>query len=81
MPNSTYAGWRVVGWTGEPPNNKSYSVEPHFHGFAQFNSSHFGMTNFGFTDGSVHGIADEIDVDVFKAMGSIKGREVQASEQ
>lgn len=80
VPQSKFAGWRVVGWTGEPPNNPNYSTDPHFHGFAQFNSSHPSITNFVYCDGSVRGIVDEIDKDVFKAMGSIKGREVDQSE-
>lgn len=80
VPNSTFAGWRVVGWTGEPPNNPDYSTDPHFHGFAQFNSSHPDTTNFSFCDGSVRGIVDEIDPEVFKAMGSIKGREINQEE-
>lgn len=74
-PSAKYFGWRVVGWTGEPPNNKEYSVDPHFHGFAQFNSSHPSVTMFGFADGSIRSITDLIDPEVFKAMGSIKGGE------
>lgn len=79
-PKAKHFGWRVVGWTGEPPNNKAYSVDPHFHGFAQFNSSHPSVTMFGFADGSVRSILDEIDKDVFAAMGSINGGEVNIAE-
>jgi len=84
---SEHTGWRVVGWTGEPPNNpprrdpvviinddgSEEILEIHFHGFAQFNSLHRGgLTTFGFVDGSVRFISDDIDPRVFKAMGTIK---------
>ena len=73
---SKYTGWRVVGWTGEPPNNTGTS-EAHFHGFAQFNSMHFGgMTNFAFADGSVHTIGEEVSRDLFFALGTIRGGEI-----
>lgn len=80
LPKSTFAGWRVVGWTGEPPNNPNYSQDPHFHGFAQFNSSHPSITNFAFCDGSTRGVVDEIEPAVFAAMGTIKGREIELEE-
>ncbi len=85
---STHAGWRIVGWTGEPPNNPQRTepliivnddgseeeLEIHFHGFAQFNSMHLGdVTNFCFVDGSVRPIRDDISPFVFKAMGTIHG--------
>lgn len=73
--DSSHAGWRVVGWTGEPPKNLPTS-EVHFHGYAQFNSNHPGITNFSFCDGSTHGISDGIDPAVFKALGSTNGGEV-----
>ncbi len=38
---SQYPVWRLVGWTGEPPNNSPISPV-HFHGYAQFNSAHSG---------------------------------------
>ena len=84
---SAHTGWRVVGWTGEPPNNppnrdpvvvinedgSEEILEIHFHGFAQFNSMHGGsLTTFAFVDGSVRFINDDIDPRVFKAMGTIK---------
>ena len=84
---SEHTGWRVVGWTGEPPNNpprrdpvvivnddgSEEILEIHFHGFAQFNSMHGGgLTTFAFVDGSVRFISDDIDPRVFKAMGTIK---------
>lgn len=72
-----YAPWRVVGWTGEPPNNKEHSVNVHFHGFAQFNSTHAGgLTSFVFADGSTHVISDLIDPAVFLALGTIQGGEI-----
>ncbi|MEZ6096436.1 MAG: DUF1559 domain-containing protein [Pirellulaceae bacterium] len=70
-----YPCWRVVAWTGEPPNNKPFS-SVHFHYYAQFNSAHSGLTNFSLLDGSVQTIADTIDPDVFKAMGTVSGAEV-----
>ncbi len=88
---SDHTGWRVVGWTWEPPNNPMRSdplviydengdeveLEIHFHGFAQFNSMHAGdVTMFGFVDGSSRGIAGNVDPLTFRAMGTIRGREV-----
>lgn len=73
---SLYAGWRVVGWTGEPPNNDPTS-QVHFHGFAQFNSMHAGdLACFAFADGSVHFINGDVGEDVFFALGTIRGGEV-----
>ncbi len=74
---SEYAGWRVVGWTGEPPNNTYSTDAAHFHGFAQFNSMHKGgLTNFGFADGSVHAIDSGVSAELFFALGTIRGGEV-----
>lgn len=73
--NAQFSGWRVVGWTGEPPKNKLNS-SVHFHGFAQFNSMHPGVTMFSFCDGSTKGITDTIDYEVFTALGTIRGGEV-----
>jgi hypothetical protein len=72
---SKYTGWRVVGWTGEPPKNKGFS-SVHFHGFAQFNSMHPGITNFSFVDGATRTITDAIDPVVFRALGTIRGGEI-----
>jgi prepilin-type N-terminal cleavage/methylation domain-containing protein len=92
--NSEYTGWRVVGWTWEPPNNpprtepeividengNERELEIHFHGFAQFNSMHpGGLTMFGFVDGSTRALGDEIDPLLFRAMGTTQGRETIAS--
>ena len=71
---SDFAGWRVVGWTGEPPNNSPTS-EVHFHSYAQFNSDHPGLAIFSLCDGSTHNINDRIDPDVFRALGSTSGGE------
>ncbi len=88
--DSSFTGWRVVGWSGEPPNNPPQTVpvividddgnevelEIHFHGFAQFNSMHIGgLTSFGFVDGSTRLIANDVDVVAFRAMGTIRGRD------
>jgi prepilin-type N-terminal cleavage/methylation domain-containing protein len=74
--DSKYAGWRVVGWTGEPPNNAA-GGSVHFHGFAQFNSMHSGgVTIFGFADGSVHIIDENVEADTFFALGTIRGGEI-----
>ncbi|MEM7315262.1 MAG: DUF1559 domain-containing protein, partial [Planctomycetota bacterium] len=72
---SPHTGWRVLGWTGEPPNNEP-GGQTHFHGYAQFNSAHAGVTMFGFADGSVQSIGDDIDPYVFKAMGTKRGGEI-----
>ena len=73
---SEFAGWRVVGWTGEPPNNQG-SSEAHFHGFAQFNSMHAGgVTNFAFADGSVHSVDQNVTRELFYALGTIRGGEI-----
>ncbi len=92
---SEYTGWRVVGWTWEPPNNPPRTepeiiidedgtrreLEIHFHGFAQFNSMHAGgVTMFGFVDGSTRAIGDDINPLVFRAMGTIQGRETISLE-
>lgn len=90
LDGSKYTGWRVVGWTGEPPNNPMQTeptivinddgsetvLEIHFHGFAQFNSSHIELTAFVMVDGSTHLIRDDIDPRIFEALGTIRGREV-----
>lgn len=73
---SAYPAWRVLGWTGEPPNNKPGS-EVHFHGYAQFNSGHHALTHFVMLDGSVQTLFDEIDPSVFQGMGTIHNREVE----
>ena len=75
---SPFTGWRVLGWTGEPPNNDpGQNSEVHFHGFAQFNSAHVGgITICGFADGSIHSIRDEISPRVFEALGSTRGGEI-----
>lgn len=74
---SEYTGWRVVGWTGEPPNNTANNAAAHFHGFAQFNSMHYGgATNFGFADGSVHVIDKDVKAEMFYALGTIRGGEI-----
>ncbi|MFT5300965.1 MAG: prepilin-type N-terminal cleavage/methylation domain-containing protein [Mariniblastus sp.] len=88
LEGSSHTGWRVVGWTGEPPNNplrteplviidddgSEEELEIHFHGFAQFNSMHAGaVTMFCYVDGSVHPISDSIHATAFKALGTIKG--------
>lgn len=90
LEGSSHTGWRVVGWTGEPPNNpqrtepliivseegEEEELEIHFHGFAQFNSMHMGaVTNFCFVDGSVRPVRDDIHPSIFKAMGTIHGRD------
>ncbi len=69
-----HAGWRVLAWAGEPPNNPNTS-QVHFHLFAQFSSMHNGVTSFAFCDGSVKVISDDVDPALFKALGTIRGRE------
>ena len=90
LDGSTYTGWRVVGWTGEPPNNpmgtepviiveddgSTTELEIHFHGFAQYNSMHPGITSFMLADGATRFISDDVDPRTFEALGTIRGREV-----
>lgn len=91
LDGSSHTGWRVVGWSGEPPNNSpritpivvvdddgnEETLEIHFHGFAQFNSMHAGgVSMFAFVDGSVRPISNSISPITFKALGTIRGREV-----
>ncbi len=61
--------WRVVGWTGLPPNSDIRLV-------ANFSSHHNGVTNFVYADGSVQSLSDHIERDVFHALGSIDGAEI-----
>ena len=92
LEGSSHTGWRVVGWTGEPPNNpmrtdplivvddegNEEELEIHFHGFSQFSSMHLGgLTMFSFVDGSVRPIRDDINPVTFRAMGTIQGKEVR----
>lgn len=72
---AAYPAWRILGWTGEPPNNKPAS-EVHFHWYAQFNSAHWDVTYFVLLDGSVQGVANTVAPDVFKASGTIYGGEL-----
>lgn len=37
---------------------------------------HPGITNFGFVDGSTRNIPDTIDPEIFRALGTIRGREI-----
>lgn len=67
---STYAGWRVVAWTTWPPKHGGGPA------FPLFNSNHPGLTVFGFCDGSVHNIRDDIDWTTFRSLGTINGGEV-----
>jgi hypothetical protein len=75
-----FASWRVVGWTGEPPNyqpdNQPDAI--HYHPYAQFNSAHPGdLTMFAFADGAVSVISSQVDFEVFHSLGTIRGRENQ----
>jgi prepilin-type N-terminal cleavage/methylation domain-containing protein len=72
---SAYPVWRVLGWTGEPPNNKPTSPI-HFHGFAQFNSAHAGLSQYVYLDGSVRPVSDVVDSEAFRAMGTIASGEL-----
>lgn len=72
---AAYPAWRVLGWTGEPPNNKPGS-QAHFHGYAQFNSSHPESAQFQFLDGSIRTVTNTIEVEIFRALGTIGNGEV-----
>lgn len=73
---SSYTGWRILAWTGEPPNNTTHNETVHFHEFAQYNSMHNSLTTFGFCDGSVRTINDDVDILVFLSLGTRRGREL-----
>ena len=79
--NAALPEWRVVGWTGEPPNYQP-NGDPddlHFHAFAQFNSAHpGGLTMFAFADGSVTTLASDIEFEIFYSLGTIRGREKES---
>lgn len=78
--DGSYSGWRVLGWTGEPPNNDPGGMSKvHYHGFAQFNSPHLALTVFGFADGSTRTVSDDVDGFIFKALGTTRGREIISS--
>jgi len=66
--------WRIVGHLREPPNGSGHMG--HGHPWAMFSSEHSTLTNFLFMDGSVKPIFDEIEMDVFAAMGTVRGFEV-----
>lgn len=72
---SQFPAWRVLGWTGEPPNNEPGS-QVHFHGYAQFNSAHSDLTHFAMLDGSVQCMFDDVDPAIFKGMGTIQNKEI-----
>lgn len=72
---AAWPAWRVLGWTGEPPNNKPMS-EVHFHWYAQFNSAHWNLTNFLLLDGSVQVVSNDVDPETFRAAGTIDGGEL-----
>ena len=84
MIGADFSEWRVVGWTGEPPNyeNDNEVSTPHFHPFAQFNSDHAdGLSMFAFADGSVDVISKRVDFEVFHSLGTINGRERNSRDQ
>ena len=60
---------RIVATTERPPNQPNGSFE-------QFSSHHPGATQFLFSDGAVHAIADDVDAAMFRALGTRAGKEV-----
>ena len=60
---------RIVGTTAITPNHPQA-------GFEAFSSHHRGVTQFLFGDGSVHVISDQVDGEMFRALGTRRGSEV-----
>jgi prepilin-type N-terminal cleavage/methylation domain-containing protein len=58
-----------------PPNVCVTRFDIHFN-YLPMGSFHPGITQFAFVDGSVHIIADEIDVEVYKDFATVTGEEV-----
>lgn len=60
-----------------PPCTPSCGVNPDFEQYEMmFGSGHVGVTMFAFGDGSTRAIVDDIDPNVYRAMGSRAGREL-----
>ena len=68
-PGGEEAFQRVLGAADHTPNHRDLH-------FDDFSSWHTGGTQFVFADGHVRFIGDGIDVEVYKAIATIRGREV-----
>jgi len=90
FPNSNYTnGWPIAGYTSTcynhcaPPNwiyhdlgNKSNIIDtPGEHGIICARSKHRGIVNVCFGDGHVSPISDNIDIAIWRAMGTRNGGE------
>ena len=65
---------RVVGTTDTTPNSPTESFET-------FRSFHGGGINITFADGSTRFIEDGIDLEIFRAMGTIRGGEIVSTNE
>ncbi|WP_166831952.1 DUF1559 domain-containing protein [Thalassoroseus pseudoceratinae] len=65
-----------------PPNYKQSNGDPWTRGDwprnYSFHSFHPGIVQFAMADGTVFGISENIDIDVYRALATIKGKEVAA---
>jgi prepilin-type N-terminal cleavage/methylation domain-containing protein len=77
--------WYVSGWTGapysfkileNPPNICVSRFDPINFNYLPLGSFHPGITQFAFVDGSVHVIADDIELEVYKDLATVNGGEV-----
>ncbi len=58
-----------------PPNSCVTRNDTHFN-YLPFGSYHSGVCNFGLVDGSVHAVAENIDLEVYKDYATVNGQEV-----
>jgi prepilin-type processing-associated H-X9-DG protein len=59
-----------------PPNDCATRFDTHFN-YLPMGSFHPGLTQFAFVDGSVHSIADDILLEVYKDFATVNGSEIQ----
>ena len=73
---SPYHFWVTLGRTDVPPNAewKKGLFDLEFEG--NFSSNHPSITIMAFADGSVLPISDTVDPELFRALGTKKGKEV-----
>ncbi len=77
--------WYVSGYTDapyafkileNPPNVCVSRLDPIHFNYLPLGSFHPGITQFAFVDGSVHIIADSIELEVYKDLATVNGNEV-----
>lgn len=59
--------------------NRDYFAEPDFENTQCFNSAHPGGAQFLFADGSVRFVAEELQVNILRSLGSVDGSEIVAT--